>query len=138
MTVKELVQKYGLKNIVSFEGIVQNKDVYKYLAKGNIAILISALEGLPLSLIEGMRSGMGIISTRVSGIPEVVNEGVNGVLINPDIDELVEVFNNLDNYDWDKMGVESRKSFDDYYNFPRMRRDYVKMLQKALGNNVQA
>lgn len=136
-TLEELVREYGLESNITFEGVVQNKDVYKYLAKGNIAILISALEGLPLSLIEGMRSGMGIISTRVSGIPEIVNEGVNGVLINPDIDELVEVFNNLNNYDWDKMGVESRKSFDDYYNFPRMRRDYIHMLQKALGKNCK-
>ena len=106
------------------------------MAKGNIAILISALEGLPLSLIEGMRSGMGIISTRVSGIPEIVNEGKNGVLINPVVDELVKVFNNLNKYDWNKMGLESRKSFDDYYNFPRMRRDYIHMLQKALGDKM--
>lgn len=134
--LEELVKEYGLDSNITFEGVVQNKDVYKYLAKGNIAILISALEGLPLSLIEGMRSGMGIISTRVSGIPEIVNEGVNGVLINPEIDELVEVFNNLNNYDWDKMGLESRKSFDDYYNFPRMRRDYIHMLQKALGDKM--
>lgn len=134
--LEELVKKYGLESNITFEGVVQNKEVYKYLAKGNIAILISALEGLPLSLIEGMRSGMGIISTRVSGIPEIVNEGINGVLINPVVDELVEVFNNLNKYDWNKMGIESRKSFDDYYNFPRMRRDYIHMLQKALGDKM--
>ena len=131
--LQSLVADYKLDSIVKFEGIVRNQEVYKYLAKGNIAILISAIEGLPLALIEGMRSSMGIISTRVSGIPEIVNEGVNGVLINPDLDELIDVFNNLDKYDWDKMGVESRKMFDDYYNFPRMRMDYKKMLDKALG-----
>lgn len=130
--LEELVHEYNLEKNVIFVGIVKNQDVYKYLAKGNIAILISALEGLPLALIEGMRSSMGIISTRVSGIPEIVNEGVNGVLINPNVDELVEVFNSLDNYDWEKMGIASRKMFDDYYNFPRMRNDYVKMLDKAI------
>lgn len=132
-SLQELVKAYHLDAVVSFEGIVKNQDVYKYLASGNIAILISAMEGLPLALIEGMRSGMGIISTRVSGIPEIVNEGVNGVLINPNVDELIEVFDNLDKYDWEKMGEESRRMFDDYYNFPRMRMDYKRMLDKAMG-----
>ena len=112
-------------------GSVPNNDVYKYQAQSNISILISKLEGLPLALLEGLRSGTAVVSTNVSGIPEVVHDGENGVLINYSQKELNDVFNNLDKYDWDSMGKASRKMFEDYYNFPRMREDYIRMLQIA-------
>lgn len=131
--LKLLVEKYGLSDVIQFVGAVPNNEVYKHQAQSNISILISKLEGLPLSLLEGLRSGVALISTNVSGIPEVVHNGENGVLINYSQEELNEVFNNLDKYDWDAMGKVSRKMFEDYYNFPRMREDYVKMLKKALG-----
>lgn len=130
--MKALVTKYNLQDVIKFVGVVPNNEVYKYQAMSNVSILISKLEGLPLALLEGLRSGLAIISTNVSGIPEIVHDGENGVLINYSQDELNEVFNNLDKYDWDTMGKESRKMFEDFYNFPRMREDYVKMLDKAL------
>jgi glycosyltransferase involved in cell wall biosynthesis len=68
----------------------------------------------------------------VSGIPEVVIEGKNGILLNPSVDDLVTVLNNIDNYDWINMGHESRKLFEEYYTFPRMRNDYLNMLDFAI------
>lgn len=130
--LEKQVGKYGLQDYFDFVGPIPNHDVYKYQAKSNIGILFSQLEGLPLALLESLRSGLAIISTNVSGIPEVVENGENGVLVNYDINELQQVFNNLDKYDWDNMGKVSRKMFVDYYNFPRMRRDYIIMLKKAL------
>ena len=130
--IESLVKKYGLQGIVTFEGIIPNLEVYKYQARCNIAILISKVEGLPLALLEGMRSGLALISTRVSGMPEIIEEGVNGLLINPSVDELVDVFNNMDKYDWSTMGFESRKKFDEFYNFARMRDDYANMLDWVL------
>lgn len=128
-----LVEKYNLTDYVFFVGSVPNNDVYKYQAQSNISILISKLEGLPLALLEGLRSGTALVSTKVSGIPEVVHDGENGVLINYSQQELNDVFNNLDKYDWDSMGKVSRKMFENYYNFPRMREDYIRMLQKTHG-----
>ena len=129
--LQQLVNDYGLQDIFNFVGIVPNEEVYKYQAQGNICILISKIEGLPQGLIEGLRSGLALISTNVSGIPELIDEGVNGRLISYDLDELVDVFNHLDKYDWDEMGKQSRKKFEDYYNFPRMRNDYLKMLNEV-------
>lgn len=63
----------------------------------------------------------------------MVHDGENGVLINYSQQELNDVFNNLDKYDWDSMGKVSRKMFENYYNFPRMREDYIRMLQKTHG-----
>lgn len=130
--LQSLVNAYGLTDHFVFTGSIPNDQVYIYQAEANISVLFSKLEGLPLALLEGLRSGIALISTNVSGIPEVVHNGKNGVLINYSQDELNDLFNNLNKYDWDEMGKESRRLFEDYYNFPRMREDYIKMLEKVL------
>lgn len=128
--LESAVDDYGLKDIVRFVGRVPNEEVYKFQAQSNICILISKVEGLPLGLLEGLRSGLALVSTNVSGIPEIIDDGINGKLINYSFDDLLNLFNHLDKYDWDEMGMESRKKFEEYYNFPRMRNDYLAMLDK--------
>lgn len=135
-----IIQEYmernpRLKKHIELAGAIKNTDVYKKLASANIMILMSENEGLPIALIEGLRSSLALISTRVSGIPELINEGANGVLLNPDKGELLELFNHFEKYDWDKMGEASRKLFEDYYTFERMRSDYLRMLNKVFGSN---
>ena len=120
-----------LKPHVFLLGAVKNTDVYTELAPANIMILMSENEGLPISLIEGMRSGLALISTNVSGIPELIVEGDNGFLLEPNVEQLTALLKKIGEYDWDAMGDKSRKKFEEYYTFIRMRSDYVKMLDKA-------
>jgi glycosyltransferase involved in cell wall biosynthesis len=122
----------GLKSHVSLLGSIKNTEVYTKLAPANIMVLMSENEGLPISLIEGLRSGLALISTNVSGIPELIDEGENGFLLEPNVDQLTDLLKRVDNFDWDEMGRKSRKKFEEYYTFTRMRSDYVKMLNKAL------
>ena len=134
IALENFVKEHELERQVIFTGAVANTEVYKELARSNIFILMSKNEGLPIALIEGLRSGLALISTKVSGIPELIEEGSNGILLNPDKDELVKLLSNMKDYDWNKMGAESRKLFEDYYVFTRMRADYAAMLGKGLGD----
>ena len=52
IVLENRVADYGLQNNVTFEGSVPNTEVYKYLAKANIFVLMSAIEGLPIALLE--------------------------------------------------------------------------------------
>ncbi|PXY02985.1 hypothetical protein DF185_02515 [Marinifilum breve] len=120
------IDKYNLSKHIDFKGAVDNADVYKYLCKSNIYILMSYNEGLPISIIEAMRAGLPIISTKIAGIPELIND--NGVLLDPDVDQLVEVLNSIDKYDWKSMGEHSRTRFTNEFTFKRMSREYCDML----------
>lgn len=123
-----------LKSHVDLLGAVKNTEVYTKLASANIMVLMSENEGLPISLIEGLRSGLALVSTNVSGIPELIEEGKNGFLLAPDVNQLADLLRRVNQYDWEAMGEESRKIFEKNYVFTRMRSDYLSMLNKALNN----
>jgi glycosyltransferase involved in cell wall biosynthesis len=76
-----------LREFVHFTGFCN--DVPAELAGLDALVLPSHSELLPLSLLEGMASSLPIIASRVGGIPEIVEHGVTGLLIEPrDIDSL--------------------------------------------------
>lgn len=124
-------KEYGLQEHITFLGNVPNTEVHRHLCAENIFILMSRNEGLPISVIEAMRAGLPVISTRVDGIPEQVDER-NGILIDPNIEQLVDVLNRLSDYDWDAMGITSRIRYEEEYTFDRMMSDYADVFDKQL------
>jgi glycosyltransferase involved in cell wall biosynthesis len=107
---------------------VPNEQVHAKLSNANIYILMSNNEGLPISIIEGMRAGLAVISTSVAGIPEMVKPGYNGVLVEPTVTSLLEVLKNIVQYDWEAMGANSRKRFESEFSFDKMKKAYCDML----------
>lgn len=129
--LSDKAREYGLQDNVTFLGNVPNAEVHQHLCAENIFVLMSRNEGLPISVIEAMRAGLPVISTKVDGIPEQVDER-NGILIDPNVDQLVEVLNKLPEFDWKALGKGSRKRFEQEYTFERMLRDYADMFDKVL------
>ncbi len=81
---RELEQRAGqpgLQGRVHFLGA--RRDLGNILAAIDIFVMPSLWEGLPLSLVLAMGAGLPVVATRVAGIPEVVQDGVNGVLVPP-------------------------------------------------------
>jgi glycosyltransferase involved in cell wall biosynthesis len=66
---------------VRFEGRVEN--VGDYLAAFDVFLFPSRHEGLGSILLDALYFGLPVIATRVGGIPEVVEDGVNGSLVTP-------------------------------------------------------
>lgn len=58
-------------------------DVADILAAGDVFTMPSLSEGLPLALVEGMSFGLPVVVTRVGGVPEVVTDGVEGLIVPP-------------------------------------------------------
>ena len=127
VVLEDLVRRYGLEKHVNFYGTVPNVEVYRHLAENNIYILMSENEGLPISIIEAMRAGLPIISTNVAGIPEIVKEGYNGLLLHPSTKDLIPVLDNLDKYEWGDMGEKSRERYQNELTFERMKKDFCDM-----------
>jgi len=80
----------GLPN-VHFLGWVDDADRTAALARATVYCLPSWNEGLPMSVLEAMSAGLPVVSTPVGGIPEAVENGVTGLLVQPgDVEGLTE------------------------------------------------
>lgn len=75
------VRKLGLEGTVIFTGF--RKDVASFLSSFDIFAFPSHLEGLGTSLLDAMVMRKPIVSTTAGGIPEVVQDGISGILVPP-------------------------------------------------------
>jgi len=81
--LESLVEELDLKECVKFIGRVQNEEIPQYMAASDVFVLPSLSEGFPVVTLEAMASGLAIIATSVGGLPEIVEDGENGFLVEP-------------------------------------------------------
>ena len=80
--LEALSRSLGLGEAVLWMGC--RKDPRPYLSAGDVLLLPSfAVETFPLSVLEALSMGKPVIATPVGGIPEVLKEGINGILVRP-------------------------------------------------------
>jgi glycosyltransferase involved in cell wall biosynthesis len=74
-------RRHGLADRVTFLG--WRRDLDRIYADLDVVVLTSANEGSPVSLIEAMAAARPVVATRVGGVPDLVEHGVNGLLVPP-------------------------------------------------------
>ncbi len=79
--LKEIADKH--KGFIHQLGWIGGEDKERYLQECNIFVLPTYFEGLPMSLLEGMAYECACIASGVGGIPQVIDNGNNGILIQP-------------------------------------------------------
>jgi glycosyltransferase involved in cell wall biosynthesis len=86
--VQHQVRALGIESRVRFLGV--RSDIPDLLRAADVFVFPSRWEGNPLSVMEAMATGLPVIATAVGGVPELVEDGVSGILIpNEDRDALV-------------------------------------------------
>lgn len=116
--VKKLFEDRDLQKDISFPGWVRGADKDKCLKESGIFLFPSYYEGMPMAVLEAMAYGMAIVTTRVGGIPHLLEDGVNGYLCEPgDIEGLSKRLLELskDGDERRKMGERARqKAIEEY------------------------
>lgn len=77
--IEHLIAKYKLENRVILTGALPNAAAY--LKAFDVFALTSKKEGLPYALLEAMAAKLPCIAGAVGGIPEIIRDGENGILI---------------------------------------------------------
>lgn len=75
----QMTATMGLRNVI-FTGRVNNSKIYDYLDKADVMISASTQDNMPVSLLEAMNAGLLVISSRVGGVPYMVEEDSTGLL----------------------------------------------------------
>ncbi|HVS30991.1 MAG TPA: glycosyltransferase [Thermoanaerobaculia bacterium] len=87
--LEALIRDRGLEETVTLAGPRPQEEVARMMAEARIFALPSIIaadgqmEGIPVALMEAMASGRAVVTTSISGIPELVEHGVNGLLVEP-------------------------------------------------------
>ena len=90
--LEKLVKERNIESRVRFLGFVDNKDLPPIYAGSDIYVLSSQQEGLSLSLLESMATGLITISTAGTGGSEVIDDGMNGYLYKVgDVEKLTSI-----------------------------------------------
>jgi len=81
--LEKKINQLNLQNEVILVGAKPPDVVKKEYDNADIFVLSSISEGIPISLMEAMSCGIPVIATRITGISELVDDGKNGILVNP-------------------------------------------------------
>ena len=85
-----LVKKLQIEKYIQFRGWVEHKDLDPYYARASIVVIPSiAPENFPTVCNEAMSAGRPVIGTSIGGIPEIIDDGVNGYLVKPESSEQI-------------------------------------------------
>lgn len=89
--VRAEIDSLGIAHRIGHIGWVNDDEKKEIFRDTAINILLSYQEGLPMSILETMAYGIPNISTNISGIPSIIHDGENGMLINPgDVEALAD------------------------------------------------
>lgn len=81
--MRALAASSGLEGRIKFRGWMDSGAVCQRLAASDILLMTSSSEGLPMAAIEALRHGLAIVGTRIGGLEDVIDDGVNGILCDP-------------------------------------------------------
>ncbi len=79
--VAALIERFKLRGKVTLTGF--RRDIPRILNYSDVLVIPSEMESAPLTLLEGMSCSVPVVAAKVGGVPEIVEDGVNGFLVAP-------------------------------------------------------
>ncbi|WP_068544418.1 glycosyltransferase family 4 protein [Thalassotalea crassostreae] len=105
--MNNLIEQHNYEPKVTLLGSLPHDEVAKYIASASLLALPSYHEGVPNVLLEAMAAGTPFVATDVGGIPEIIEDGVNGILVQPKtIEPLTLAIEQALSKQWDKKAIQ--------------------------------
>lgn len=120
--MKQIREAFGEKNLLSdieFTGWVRGREKEKLLQQSAVFLFPSYNEGMPMAVLEAMGYGLGVVTTTVGGIPQLIAHRRNGFLEAPgDLDAMAEAVSELIQDDGlcRNMGEAARETVEQKYS----------------------
>ena len=129
--IEEIVRSAQAEDYIYFKGITDN--IFKTMNSADVFILPSFYEGMPMTLIEAMGTGLPIITTPVGGIVDMLEDGENAVFTGTDVESIAHSINLIasDSELRKTIGEAARKRSKDF-SATMMARRYLEVYERGL------
>jgi glycosyltransferase involved in cell wall biosynthesis len=130
--IEKMIQRLGLNRHIMLTGF--RSDISNLLRCSDALVLCSETESAPLTLLEGLSSGLPCIATAVGGIPEIIQNGENGLLVQPKnpmelSKRILEL--NSDRVLRRRLGENARKTVMERYTAEKIVKRYIDLYEKV-------
>jgi glycogen(starch) synthase len=131
----KLTKKLNIANSVSFVGYFPDEKLPGLYAASDVFVLPALYENFPFAILEAQATGLPVISTRVGGIPELVTNNKNGLLVEPaNSDQLTEtMISLLQNPAFaEELGRRGRRLVEEKFAWPSVTGEVVDLYSEIL------
>ncbi len=129
----QMAEALGIRESIEFAGLQSN--VVAQLYRAGIAVLPSRWEGMPNAILEAMACGIPCIATRVSGSEDIIQQGVNGLLVEvEDYEAMAKALLTLlcDTTLAMQYGQAARATIEQRYSLEHITDAYIRLYQKII------
>jgi colanic acid/amylovoran biosynthesis glycosyltransferase len=133
------VAALGVADHVRFLGSIGQDELREHYARADIFCLPSFAEGIPVVAMEAMAMELPVVSTRIMGLPELIDDGVNGLLVAPGrVEDLTDALERLvrSPEERGRLGHAARERIRDDYDVARSAACMRDVLATELGRAV--
>ena len=129
--MEQLAVEIGIAQEVYFAGL--QSDIFPWLHQADVFILTSKYEGMPMTLIEAMGTGLPVIATKVGGIPDIITDGEEGILTESDSEQIAAAMERMMDVEFrQKCGKKARKKAIEQFAADTMAEKYIQLYQELL------
>jgi glycosyltransferase involved in cell wall biosynthesis len=125
---------------INFLGICPHSEVSKMMSTARGLVITSRYEGSPKVVIESMSSGLPVIAVKSPGLMEIVEDGVNGLLVDSDPESIAIAMGKLvdDHELWREMSDNCRRIAVETYSRRSVINKEISLLARLIRNNQPA
>jgi colanic acid/amylovoran biosynthesis glycosyltransferase len=140
---EDLVSELGAAPYITFHGYRDQSEIGAILGRADLALVPSVVaengdeESMPIVIKEAMARGLPVVATRHAGIPEIVADGVNGILVpERDVDALAAALVRLSAHPAERLrlGTAARRLVETEYDNERLVDNLVERYRSLTGN----
>ena len=115
-------------------------NIEKVLVAADIVVLTSDNEGTPLSLIQAGMAGLPVVTTRVGSVPEVVLDGITGIVTGLDVQEVANALEKLANSSnlREQLGTAAKEFTLANFGVKRLVHDHEELYKKLLASRAKS
>lgn len=127
----QFIENNQLSSYITFHGRKLDKEKWQLISNNQILIHLTNFDGQPLTIIEAMSLGIPTITTRVGAIPEMINDNINGFLVNnnKEVKEIIEKLLKKE-INYKEISKSAIKTYELCYTGNLMVKDILQMVEE--------